>query len=118
MKKRKLLFLAIAAMSVIVNGSMCFAQVAIGAGTHTNGQGGPAVGGILELDGNIGGLLLPQVAITSITALPASFPPETAPSAGVGLLVYNKTAAVDGSTAIPVGIYYWSGSDSGWKLLC
>jgi hypothetical protein len=50
-------------------------------------------------------------------ALPDDFPVETDPDTVVGLLVYNKTAAVDDATStdILIGVYYWS--SAGWKLL-
>ncbi|MDR0834173.1 MAG: hypothetical protein LBN93_08340 [Candidatus Symbiothrix sp.] len=124
--KRLKLVLLVAALLVTANCSLvtvpATAQVAIG------GVDAPAVdSGInLLLDGSKGGLLLPKVAITSLTALPdAIVNPTPAPDSPVdpaqlgGLLVYNTTAAVDsGSSAnIPVGVYYWDSVALSWKLL-
>ncbi|MDR0834140.1 MAG: hypothetical protein LBN93_08175 [Candidatus Symbiothrix sp.] len=109
MKKTFLVFL-ITALLVIGSWSPATARVSIGDGDASSGVS-------LRLDGTKGGLLLPQVEITDLTALPDDFPVETDPDAVVGLLVYNKTAAVDDATDadITVGIYYWS--STGWKLL-
>ncbi|MDR0834755.1 MAG: hypothetical protein LBN93_11365 [Candidatus Symbiothrix sp.] len=103
--KKTFLLLLITALLVIGNWPPATAQVVIGDGNAPSGVG-------LQLDGTKGGLLLPQVEISDLTALPADFSVETDPDAVVGLLVYNKTAVGD---IIPVGVYYWS--STGWKLL-
>ncbi|MDR0832710.1 MAG: hypothetical protein LBN93_00735 [Candidatus Symbiothrix sp.] len=111
--KKNVLLLLVAGLLTIGNCSLVIAQVSIGDGDAPSADSGVS----LRLDGTKGGLLLPQVEITGLTALPADFPVETDSEAIVGLLVYNKTAAVDGTTDanIAVGIYYWS--STGWKLL-
>jgi hypothetical protein len=99
---------------LIGNCSLVIGQVAFG------GDAPAADSGVnLRLDGSQGGLLLPQVKITSLTALPSTFLEVSSFDSVVGLLVYNTTAAVDASTAAPIpsGIYCWTGAATGWKLL-
>ncbi|MDR0833786.1 MAG: hypothetical protein LBN93_06325 [Candidatus Symbiothrix sp.] len=111
--KKTFLFLLVTTLLVTGNWLPITAQVSIGDGDAPSAN----TGIILQLDGTKGGLLLPQVEITQLTALPVDFPSETDPHAVVGLLVYNKTAAVDETTStdILIGVYYWS--SAGWKLL-
>jgi hypothetical protein len=124
---KRMYLLIVAALAVTVGQSlfcpnMASAQVAIGAvAAPTSGSGIN-----LRLDGTKGGILLPQVEITSFTALPESITtPDPVPDPPVdptllgGLLVYNKTAAVDSGTAaaIPTGVYYWDSTALSWKLL-
>ncbi|MDR0834468.1 MAG: hypothetical protein LBN93_09870 [Candidatus Symbiothrix sp.] len=111
--KKTFLLMLVTVLLVTGNWPSVIAQVSIGDGDVLSADSGVS----LQLDGTKGGLLLPQVEIADLTALPADFPDETDPDAVVGLLVYNKTAAVDGATDadIVVGVYYWS--STGWKLL-
>jgi hypothetical protein len=120
--KRVKLILLVTALLVSGHWSFVNAQVAIGDGEA------PATntGVNLRLDGTKGGILLPQVEITSFTALPESITtPDPTPDPPVnptllgGLLVYNKTAAVDSEStaAIPAGVYYWDSTALSWKLL-
>ncbi|MDR0833601.1 MAG: hypothetical protein LBN93_05375 [Candidatus Symbiothrix sp.] len=120
--KRVNLFMLVTALLVSGHWSFVNAQVSIGGiAAPTSGSGIN-----LLLDGSKGGILLPQVEITSFTALPESITtPDPVPDPPVnptllgGLLVYNKTAAVDSgtATAIPTGVYYWDSTALSWKLL-
>ncbi|MDR0832921.1 MAG: hypothetical protein LBN93_01835 [Candidatus Symbiothrix sp.] len=112
MIKRNLELLLFIIALITATDAIVTAQVSIGTPSDP-----PLQGVKLELDGTKGGLLLSQVEITDLTALPVDFPTETDPDTIVGLLVYNKTAAVDEATStdIPIGVYYWS--STGWKLL-
>ncbi|MDR0833912.1 MAG: DUF1566 domain-containing protein [Candidatus Symbiothrix sp.] len=106
--KRKYLFLLVAALLVTGNYLRATAQVAIGTGTGTDGNA--ATGAVLELDGEDGGLLLPKVTITNITALPTEWVSKNpALSTLVGTLVWNKGLAPD----IPVGLYILKPDGSG-----
>ncbi|MDR0834410.1 MAG: hypothetical protein LBN93_09570 [Candidatus Symbiothrix sp.] len=120
--KRNYLLLLVTALLVAGNWSFVNGQVAIG------DEDAPAAdtGISLLLDATKGGLLLPQVEITSFTALPPSIVnPTPAPDSPVdpaqlgGLLVYNKTATTDAvaEKAIPVGIYYWDSTALIWKII-
>ena len=83
------------------------AQVRIGANAV------PEKGTVLDLKssaaapGYVGGLLLPHVALSDLTSVPASWVGEGTtidPLKLTGLLVYNT------NTAFVVGIYVWDGT--------
>ncbi|GHU68730.1 hypothetical protein FACS189413_06300 [Bacteroidia bacterium] len=83
------------------------AQVTIG------NPNAPAQGVSLDLDGSVGGLLLPHVEIIDLNALPESISdanPTIVPNDLSGLLIYNTNAT---NATIPAGIYVWNGS--AWK---
>jgi hypothetical protein len=106
MNKKRITLLTVVSVLIAVNCLLSQAQVKIGNSTAV-----PVAGAILELDGTVGGLLLPQVEIGSLTDFAATISGATAENL-YGLLVYNKTA---NGADIPVGVYVWT--DSGWKNL-
>ncbi|MDR0833450.1 MAG: hypothetical protein LBN93_04590, partial [Candidatus Symbiothrix sp.] len=96
--KKTFLVVLVTTFLVTGNWSSLTAQVSIGDGDAPSADSGVN----LRLDGTKGGLLLPQVEITGLMALPDDFPVETDPDTVVGLLVYNKTAAVDDATSTDI----------------
>jgi hypothetical protein len=93
MKKLKHFISLILPLFIIVHGSN--AQQNIGIGTNT-----PDVSARLEVNANNKGLLIPKVALTSLTDVTTIATPATA------LMVYNTNAALPGGT----GFYYNNGT--------
>jgi len=113
MKTRKILsFLAFATLFGIFSISTLNAQVTIGGATP------PQQGAVLDLNANfMGGLLLPNVEITSLGHIPEDFSDVSVQGADValelaGLVVYKKNTDADGN--ILKGVYIWDGND--WQL--
>ncbi|MDR0833406.1 MAG: hypothetical protein LBN93_04365, partial [Candidatus Symbiothrix sp.] len=96
--RKIIVWMLVGGLLVTGNWSAATAQVSIGDGDAPASDSGVD----LRLDGTKGGLLLPQVEITDLMALPDDFPVETDPDTVVGLLVYNKTAAVDDATSTDI----------------
>ena len=125
--KRNLVLLFFVMVLIAATCAFMKGQVLIGDPLVGSDPSSPVQAGVnLQLDGTKGGLLLPQVEITSLSALPESIVnPTPAPATPVdptllgGLLVYNKTAAIDTATSavIPTGVYYWDSGALSWKLL-
>ncbi|MDR0866485.1 MAG: hypothetical protein LBO74_16365 [Candidatus Symbiothrix sp.] len=104
MKKMFLLLLTFIGLSVAsVN-----AQVRIG-GTGTDV---PTQGSVLDLNATVykGGLLLPNVSLTTLTALTDLTPPVATPADLKGLIVYNTNPTTG------EGIYVWNGSNK-WEAI-
>jgi uncharacterized protein (TIGR02145 family) len=110
MNKFIIYIVAIAMMSAI---SGAYAQVTIG------GLEDPKNGALLDLNSSFkGGLLLPNVEITDLGKIPATFSDASIQGADVavalsGLVVYNTNEVLNDN--IRIGFYYWDGYD--WKLL-
>ncbi|MDR1654127.1 MAG: hypothetical protein LBS01_10890 [Prevotellaceae bacterium] len=100
------LFLFAALITAFLSGaSFSAAQVTIG------GSAEPTKGAILDLNSTTkGGLLLSNVELTSLTAIPASFPNASAisnPQLLAGMMVYNLN---DFLTPNGDGLYAWDGN--------
>jgi len=104
---RKVLFLIFLLFPLFSGTAFVTAQVRIGANAV------PEKGTVLDLKssatapGYVGGLLLPHVALTDLTSVPASWigsPGTTDYSKLTGMLVYNT------NTAFLTGIYVWDGT--------
>ena len=106
-KMKKVLFFAL--LSIFLGAASINAQVKIGS------EGPPEKGAILDLNGTtyVGGLLLPNVEIDDLGAIPLTFTDISVRGAAdapelAGLLVWNTRAGSE-------GVYMWDGHD--WKLL-
>jgi uncharacterized protein (TIGR02145 family) len=104
MKTNLFLFAAFTA-AFLSGASFSAAQVTIGGGDA------PKAGTILDLNSTTkGGLVLSNVELTSLTAIPASFPNASAisnPQLLAGMMVYNLN---DFLAPNGVGIYIWDGN--------
>ena len=109
MKTRKnMLAIHILAAVTLLLSTPTFSQVRIGEDIA------PTKGTVLDLSstsaGYVGGLKLPNVAITSLTDIPTTFKESVTSTADkaalAGLLVYNTNSAA----GIIPGIYYWDGT--------
>jgi hypothetical protein len=73
----------------------------------------PTPGAVLDLNntsGYVGGLLLPKVALTSLTDITVDIPAAAGSVAKLeGLIVYNTTSGSE-------GVYIWNGSNQ-WEVI-
>ncbi|MDR0866118.1 MAG: hypothetical protein LBO74_14470 [Candidatus Symbiothrix sp.] len=102
---KKMIFLALTL--IILGAASVNAQVRIG-GADTDA---PTQGAVLDLnnvDGYVGGLLLPKVSSLTLNGVEAFSTDEDAATKLVGLIVYNADPEAE-------GIYIWTGATDGWK---
>ena len=114
MKTIKYLFITMATVTLLLcNGAFLNAQVTIG------GSAAPKKGSVLDLNATFkGGLLLPNVEITDLGKIPATFSDVSVQNADIvpsltGLTVYNSLTSV--ADNIFRGIYFWNGDN--WQML-
>ncbi|MDR0865433.1 MAG: hypothetical protein LBO74_10955 [Candidatus Symbiothrix sp.] len=102
---KKIVFLALTL--IVMSAASANAQVIIGG----NDAATPTKGAVLDLNatGYKGGLLLPKVNLTTLTALTDLTTPAAAADLK-GLIVYNT------NTTTGEGIYVWNGSNK-WEAI-
>ena len=109
----KSIFKFVIAILLLTNGALLNAQVTIGGNTA------PKSGALLDLNSTTkGGLLLPNVEITDLGKIPATFTDVSVQNAEIapelaGLVVFNTTSVA--AANIHRGIYAWDGEN--WRLL-